>query len=176
MGNGATLPVLSSLADIQKEARDLGSSRRSPFGLPIPRVALPVNVFGFVATPAAYGTQVQILQFKVRANWFFLATGIVLGFNGSGQAPGPGDVSYTIDIDRVLGASSGYVEKNYSNVPYPLGSLQTGPQWPVEFRHRNLEVIRIKGTPVANMGLGAANFLTAVLSGWEWPEGGYEGS
>ena len=166
--------VLQSLQDVQKQSMEWASSRRSPFGLPIPRVASPVTVFGFSALPGGFGVQVQLLQFQVKANWFFLACGVVLGFSGAGNAPGPGDVQYTIDIDRELGGLDGYVEKNYANVPFPLGSLQIGPQWPVEFRHRNDEVIRIKGTPIANMGTGAANFLTAALVGWEWPEGGFE--
>ena len=166
--------VIAGLQDVQREARDWASSRRSPFGLPIPRVALPVTVFGSAVLTGGYNTQVLLLTFQAKANWFFLATGIVLSFAGAGNAPIPGDVRYTIDVDRPLGETTGYVEKNYNNVPFPLGSLQFGPQWPVEFRHRNLETVRIKGTPLANMGIGAANFLTAALVGWEWPEGGFE--
>lgn len=165
---------LNSLVDSQREALAWATSRRSPFGLPIPRVALPVAVFGFSALPAGYGVQVALLTYQIKANWFFLATGIVLGFSGVGNAPNPGDVAYQIDVDRPLASSEGYVVKDYQAVPLMLGSFQNGPQWPVEFRHRNTEVIRIKGTPVANMGTGAANFLTAALVGWEWPQGGYE--
>lgn len=166
--------ALASLAESQSEALSWASSRRSPFGLPIPRVALPVTVFGFSALPGGYGVQVLLLTYQVKANWFFLATGVVLGFSGAGNSPNPGDVAYAIDIDRPLGSVEGYSEKNYNAVPLRLGSFENGPQWPVEFRHRNTEVIRIKGTPVATMGIGAANFLTACLVGWEWPEGGYE--
>jgi hypothetical protein len=167
--------ALTSLADTQRQSLDWASSRRSPFGLPIPRVASPVSVFGSSNLVGGYGVEVLLLEFKVKANWFFLGCGIVLGFSGIGNAPGPGDVRYAIDIDRPLADVTGYDEKNYQAVPFPLGSFQVGPQWPVEFKHRNLEVIRIKGTPVANMGTGAGNFLTAALLGWEWPEGGYEG-
>lgn len=166
--------VLSSLADLQQEALSWARMRRSPFGLPISRVALPVTLFGFAALPGGYGTQVLLIEFKVKANWFFLATGIVLGFQGNGNAPGPGDALYTVDIDRPLGTSEGYVEKNYAAVPFQIGSFDVGPEWNVEFRHRNTEVVRVKGTPVANMGVGDSNFLTAALTGWEWPEGGYE--
>jgi len=166
--------TIEGLAAVQREALDWATSRRSPFGLPIPRVALPVTVFGSAALTAGYNTQVLLLTFQAKANWFFLATGIVLGFAGAGNAPLPGDVRYIIDVDRPLGETTGYVEKNYNNVPFPLGALQIGPQWPVEFRHRNLETVRIKGTPLTNMGIGAANFLTAALVGWEWPEGGFE--
>lgn len=177
MGAGIAGPVVSvaDLADMQREALSWASSRRSPFGLPIPRVGLPVTVFGSAALPGGYGVEVLLIEFPVKANWFFLATGLVLGFSGSGSAPQFGDVRYTVDIDRPLGGDSGYSEKNYSAVPLMLGSFDRGPQWAVEFRHRNDEVVRVKGAPIANMGTGAANFLTAALMGWEWPEGGYEG-
>ncbi len=167
--------VLSSLSDLQQQASDFASSRRSPFGLPLPRVALPVNKFGFAALTAGYGVEVLLLQFPIKANWFFLATELVLGFTGTGNAPNAGDVSYTVDIDIPLGGAQGkgYYEKDFQAVPFPLGSTLQGP-WKVEFRHRNRETIRIKGTPVANMGVGASNFLVATLSGWEWPEGGFE--
>lgn len=159
-----------TLQEVQQQARDWGA-RRSAFGKRIPAVAEPVTVFGFSTVPVVYGTQVQLLQFQAKANWFFLAAGIVLSFTGAGQPPNPGDVSYTVDIDRPLGdAAAGFVEKNYGNVPFPLGSFDRGLIWPVEFEHRNTEVIRIKATPVANMGLGATNFFTACLFGWTWPE------
>ena len=166
----------TSLQDVHEQLRDWGETRRSPYGLPIPRQALPVTRFGS-ATGLVYGTQALLLTFQARPNWFFLACGIVLGFQGGGNAPNPGDVSYTIDIDVALGSVSGagYAEKDYGNVPFPLGNVTIGPVWPVEFKHRNGETIRIKGTPIANMGIGAGNFLTAVLLGWEWPEEGWEG-
>jgi hypothetical protein len=167
---------VAALQEVQEQTRDWGATRRSPFGLPIPRMAVPVTKFGS-ATGLVYGTQVQLIEYKVRANWFFLACGVVLGFTGGGNAPGPGDVQYTIDIDTRLGSTSGagYVEKDYGNVPFPLGNFTFGPSWPVEFKHRNGETVRIKGTPIANMGIGAGNFLTAALLGWEWPEEGWEG-
>ena len=166
----------ATLQEVQQQVRDWGATRRSPYGLPIPRVAVPVTKFGS-ATGLVYGTQALLLTYQVRANWFFLACGVVLNFAGGGNAPLPGDVNYTIDIDVALGSASGagYVEKDYGSVPFPLGNTSFGLVWPVEFKHRNGETIRIKGTPIANMGVGAGNFLTAVLLGWEWPEDGWEG-
>lgn len=164
------------LQDVAELTRDWAATRRSPYGLPIPRVAVPVTKFGF-ATGLVYGTEVLLVEYPVRANWFFLAGGLVLQFQGGGNAPLPGDVNYTVDIDIALGSTSGagYIEKDYGNVPFTLGNFGFGLVWPVEFKHRNGETVRIKGTPIANMGIGAGNFLTAALLGWEWPEEGWEG-
>jgi hypothetical protein len=164
-----------SLQQAQQYTRDWGDTRRTPFGLPIPRLALPVTIFGS-ATGLVYGTQALLLTFQTRANWFFVAVGIVLGFQGGGNAPGPGDVLYTVDIDAPLvnPAGTGYIEKDYGAVPFPIGNLTFGLPWPVEWKHNNGETLRVKGTPIANMGIGAGNFLTAALVGWEWPAEGWE--
>ena len=90
-----------TLQQAQQYTRDWGATRRTPFGLPIPRLALPVTVFGS-ATGLVYGTQALLLTFQTKANWFFVAVGVVLGFQGGGNAPGPGDVQYTVDIDAPL--------------------------------------------------------------------------
>lgn len=166
----------AALQEVQEQVRDWGVTRLSPFGLPIPRLAVPVTVPGF-ATGLVYGTQALLLEYTVKANWFFLGCGVVFGFQGGGNFPLPGDVNYTVDIDIPLGSltGAGYVEKNYGSWPFPSGALVNGPIWPVEWKHRNGETVRIKGTPIANMGIGAGNFLTAVLIGWEWPEEGWEG-
>ena len=60
-------------------------------------------------------------------------------------------------------------------MPIPLGSFTTGPVWPVEFKHKNGEIIRIKISTVANVGTGAGNFVTGALLGFEWPELGKAG-
>jgi len=146
-----------------------GAGRGSAFGVPIPKYANPVTIFGTIVAPA-YGTQGVILQYQVKANWFAVLSAVVLQFAGAGPAPLPGDVIFTIDVDRALGSTSGYAEKDYASIPFLLGSFTGGPQWPVEFKHKNGEIIRIKATPIANMGIGAGNFLSACLIGFEWPQ------
>jgi hypothetical protein len=133
----------------------------------IPKTARPIAVFGYESLGAAvYGTPVEILQYTVKANYFALFQAVVFDCIG-GTAPGPGDVTYAIDVDRPVGATTGYTERDYGAVPFSLGAFQNGPVWAVEFKHWNQEVIRIKGTPVANV-LTSPGTLVACLLGWEW--------
>lgn len=136
----------------------------------VPIHAVPLNILGFVQSPA-YGpaNQALILTYTVRANWACLITHIVLGFAGPAPAPLPGDITWAIDIDRPLGSQAGYFEKDYGAVQIPLGTFSNLP-WPVNFSHRNNEVIRVKGITNQNVGTGAGSFLTAALLGYEWPE------
>jgi len=165
-----------ALVQVQELMRDWADARRLPFGIPVPKTAVPVTAMGFAAIPAAFGTQVLVVTYQARPAWYALLTGIVLQFAGTGPAPRPGDVRYVIDIDRPLGDTvSGYDEKDYAAVPFLLGSQVTGPIWPVEFHHENGETVRIKATAVANMGHGAGNFFVAALVGYEWPKQGFEG-
>lgn len=182
---------MSSAAAIQAELnsaqtmmRDWAESRRTPFGSRVPKVALPVAAFGFVQVPA-YGTQVNIVPanvpanqdflYRVKPNWYALICGLILQYSGAGPAPLPGDVSYVIDVDRPLGVSGiGETEKDYNGVPFTLGNFNFGLVWPTEFKHKNGETLRVKATPIVNMGTGAGNFFQVALIGWEWPERGWE--
>jgi len=175
--NGALAPAPD--LSIPQKMMQSWTGRTTPMGAPIPKSAIPVFSLG-TATPTAYapaaGSSVLLVTYQVKANYYFLGCGVVLQFAGTGPAPNPGDVSFIIDIDRPLGnTTAGYVEKDYGNIPVTLGSFQQPPPWPVEFRHSNGEVIRIKGTAVANMGIGAGNFLLGALIGFEWPAEGWEG-
>lgn len=152
-----------------KTMRDWGK-RRLPSGFEIPRIAVPVLGVGAVVSPAyGAGNQVQLVEHTVPANYEALFTGIVLGYAGAPAAL-PGDILYTVDIDRPLGVTAtGYNEKDFELIALELGSFVTGFLWPVEFRHTSGEQIRIKGQTVANVGVGGGNFLTAALVGFEWP-------
>lgn len=166
---------IDTLAGLQNTLNGYGS-RRSSMGVAVPRAAVPVTVFGQVVVPAAYGTQALIAQFTCKANYYAAFHGLVVGWSGTGQAPGPGDILFSVDIDRPLGAiNTGYPERDYGAVPFSLGSLVPGDPWPVDFRHHNGEVIRIKATAVANVGIGVGNFFTASLLGQTWPQDGSEG-
>jgi len=160
-----------SLHDLQQDMRDFAVSRVGKKLYDVPDSALPVATIGSVQAPN-YGAanQVQIITYTVRANWACLIRGIVLGWKGSGTAPLPGDVIFSIDIDRPVGSLAGYPEKDYGLLSLTLGSFDFGITWPVQFRHRDGEQIRVKAYTVANMGVGPGNFLTAALLGWEWPE------
>jgi hypothetical protein len=158
--------------------------RQTPFGVVVPKIALKVNAYGVAQVPA-YGTQVNIVGtnqpanqdylVQARPNWYLLLCGVVLGFQGQGPAPNPNDVQFTIDVDRPLGATQvGYSEKDFGLVTttLPLPGISTIE--PIEFKHRNGERIRVKATPIANMGTGLGNFFSVALYGYEWPERGFE--
>jgi len=140
----------------------------------IPIHAIPLNIIGFVASPAfGAANQVTVLTYTVRANWACLITNIVLQFQGPAPAPLPGDITWAVDIDRPLGSQAGYFEKDFGAVGVSLGTFANLP-WPVNFKHRNQEVIRVKGITNQNVATGAGAFLCAALLGFEWPEEGDE--
>jgi hypothetical protein len=172
MSSAVVEPV--SLVELQQMMRDWAAARHTPYGIPIPRTAVPVTKFGLVQVPAAFGTEIVVVTYQVKANWFSLLTGLVAGYSGTGTAPLAGDVTFRVDIDRPLGLTTGFSEKDYGNIPFPLGNFTFGPVWPVEFRHMNSETIRLKATPVQTMGLGAGNNFVGALLGFEWPSKGSE--
>jgi len=155
--------------------RDWGT-RKLASGFEIPRIAEPVFEIGAQLVPA-YGlaNQIVLCTHKVPTNYDCLITGIVLGYQGGAPVPLPGDILYTVDVDRplIVGTGSlltaGYDEKDFGNVPIQVGSFLYGKPWPVEFRHASGEMIQVKGVSVANVGVGAPNYLLAALVGFEWP-------
>jgi len=169
----SALPSL--LQSEMQNMRDWGT-RRLDSGLEIPKIAEPVFEIGAQLVPP-YGSanQIVLATHRVPANYECLITGIVLGYQGGAPIPLPGDILYTVDIDRplIVGVGSlltaGYDEKDYGNIPIQVGSFLYGKPWPVEFRHSSGEVIRVKGLSVANVGVGAPNYLLAALFGFEWP-------
>ena len=166
----ATFP--SSLLSEMQNMRDW---RRLPSGIEVPSIAVPVFEMGAVLVPPYGATnQVIITTHRVPANYLCLITGLLLNYQGGVPAPLPGDVIYTVDVDRPLAAgggsllTAGYDEKDFGNVPIQLGNFAFSP-WPVEFLHQSGEVIRVKGYSVANVGIGAPNYLLGALVGFEWP-------
>jgi hypothetical protein len=166
-----------NLNERMQTMRDWGTRTRTlPSGFKIPDIAEPVFEIGAELVPA-YGAanQVVLCTHKVPANYNALITGIVLGYQGGAPIPLPADILYTVDIDRPLIAgvgsllTAGYDEKDFGNVPIQVGSFLYGNPWPVEFRHTSGEIIRVKGSSVANVGVGAPNYLLAALVGFEWP-------
>jgi hypothetical protein len=156
--------------------RDLTESRKTPFGTPIPWIAEPVTKFGSVQAPAyGAGNQVTILTYVTPQNFYSLICGVVLGFAGGIPTPLPGDLIFTVDIDTPLGQIGvGNPEKDFGSVQQTIGSFTPGPPWPVEWRHKNGETLRIKGQTVAHVQTLPGNFLTAAIIGWQWPLQGWE--
>ena len=173
--NGVTPTI--NLATPQEMQRVFAKTRQTPFGVEVPKFAIPLTVIGYELV-AAYGTanQVQLAQYQAKANWYAVICGLVLQFMGTGPAPNPGDAIFTVDVDRPVGDyTAGYTEKNYGAVPILLGNFTNGWIWPVEWRHSDGEIIRVKAASIANMGVGAGNWFLCAMLGFEWPQQGYEG-
>ncbi len=75
----------------------------------------------------------------------------------------------------MVSPQSGYTEKDYAAVPFQLGAFVGGPVWPVEFKHDQLETVRIKAQTVALVAVGDGNFVYGALVGFQWPTMGWEG-
>jgi hypothetical protein len=123
--------------------------------------------------------QVILASYQVPRGYTALLWGLVTGYAGGGGPALPGQVLYTVDVDNpnaaVVSPAPGYTEKDYSSIPFQLGSLSPAEPWCVEFRHDQGEFIRIKGYPVSGVATGAGNFLFGALIGWQWPTMGWEG-
>lgn len=168
------------LTNALQALQTLSQGKRTVFGTPIPWVAEPVFAQGFqIAPDFGAANQVIIASYLVPRGYTALLCGLVLGYVGGGGGALPGQVLYTVDVDNasgpVVSPASGYVEKDYNNVPFQLGTLSPGEPWPVEFRHDQGEFIRIKGYTVSGVATGAGNFLFGALIGWQWPTMGWEG-
>jgi hypothetical protein len=173
-----TAPEEIVTATLQK-IRELAESRRTVWGLPIPWEAEPVFASGFEVAPAyGAGNQVILATYQVPRGYRCVLCGLVLGYAGGGGGALPGQCIYTVDVNNsnaaVVSPQSGHVEKDYNQVPFQLGTLVGGPVWPVEFRHDQLETVRVKGYTVSGVATGAGNFLYAALVGFQWPSMGWE--
>lgn len=171
----ATLTM--DLGTRQRLAAEIGAGRRTPSGTIVPTGARPVTRFASAAAPAyGAGLQIDLLDYTVPQNWQALIYGVVMQFTSSaGPFPLPGDLNFSVDIDRPLGVTNrGYTEKDYGSISFPLGNLTTGPYWPVEWIHVSGEALRIKAYTVANVSTGAGSFFAAAILGWEWSAEGWE--
>lgn len=170
--------AISKLQDIQRGIVAFGETRQTPFGVVVPKYAAPITAIGVVTVPAAYGTQIQVVDYQAKPGFYAIICGLVFQFQGAGPAPLPNDSSWRVDVDApTLGTVgvSGYPMKDYGAIPILLGNFTTGWVWPCDFRFVDGQAIRIKATPVANMGLNVGNFFLGALLGYEWPKGSFEG-
>jgi hypothetical protein len=164
---------MTAVQQVQQRARDVGAARSIGGPLIIPKSAIPFMALGAVPCPAL-GVQVEVCSYQVQPQWFAFVWGVVLQFSGA-PLPNPTDVIWSVDVNRPVGETAqGYAEKDFGSIVIPLGSSVLNP-WPVDFRHWSKEVIRIKGTPIANVTPGAPNFVIGILLGHTWPGQEWEG-
>jgi hypothetical protein len=159
---------------------NLAKGKRTVFGTPIPWVAEPIFTQGFQVAPAVgLANQIILCAYQVPRGYTAILCGLVFGYVGGGGNALPGQCLYTVDVNNPnaapLGAQPGYVEKDYNQVPFQLGSFVGGPVWPIEFKYDQGETVRIKGSTVGGIPVGAGNFLFGALLGFQWPTMGWEG-
>jgi len=166
------------LTDVLEALQKAAENKRTVWGTPVPWNARPVFASGFVIAPAfGAANQVIVATYQVPVKMTALLCGLVLGYNGGGGSALPGQVLYTVDVDSPTAVpvpGVGYAEKDYSLVPFQLGSFVPGDPWPVEFVHDEGETVRIKGQTVSGVATGAGNFLFGALIGFQWPSMGWE--
>jgi len=146
------------------------AGRQYPWATPPPGFVL-INRRGTIAAPAN-GTQAIITSFTVPQAMNAIILFVMNVFSGSdaGGNVGAGTITWVIDINRPLGASTGFSPPDFSSIQSQLGSFANGP-WPVPggiFLDEQM-VIRYKITTAAPVGVGGNNFATGMFLGWMWP-------
>jgi hypothetical protein len=163
----------TDLTNVLEGLQALSATRRSPWGTPIPRSARPVFASGFAVAPDVGPTnQVIVMNYQVPRSQSVLICGLVLGYSGGAGAALPGQVLYTVDVDNPFSVPTpgvGFDEKDYNLVPFQLGTFVPGDPWPVEFKHTQNQIIRIKAQTVAGVATGAGNFVYGALIGFQAP-------
>jgi hypothetical protein len=170
---------------LRPDARDIinndGNTRADPYGgrrypwIDPPPSAIQINRRGTIAAPAN-ATQAVVTNFSVPQAMEAVITYVVCFFSGAGfnegAAPGAaGNITWVIDINNPLGASSGYPATDFSSITTQLGSLTNGFPWPVPggIRLNERDIIRFKVETFAPVAQGAPNFVFCAFLGWYWP-------
>jgi hypothetical protein len=175
------MPVKTPSSNISTALETLqgaAEAKRTVWGTPIPWVATPIFAQGFQTAPDfGAANQVIVASFQVPRGYSAIICGLVFGYAGGAGAAMPGQVLYTVDVDNpsaaVVSPQSGYVEKDFNQVPFQLGDL-TNLVWPVEFKYDQNEFVRVKAQTVSGVAVGAGNFVFAALVGFQWPSMGWE--
>ena len=177
--SSSSQPTTGGKGVMRPDARDLinnaGNSLANPYNGNYPWVVpppseTPVSARETIAAPA-YGVQALITSCQVPQAMEAVITHILCKFDGSGFVQGSGAVTWTIDINRPLGAAQqGYNPPFFGSIITQLGDFLTFP-FPVPggIRLSERDTIRFKVTTAAPVGIGAPNYITAMLLGWYYP-------
>lgn len=175
-GNGQ-----SSTGILRPDARDVftdvGNALADPFaGRVYPWVNPPpgfvlINRRATIPAPAN-GVQTQITSFTCPQAMNAIITHVLNVFTGTDVLgnSGSGKITWVIDINRPLGAVTGFAPPDFASITTQLGSVSNFP-WPVPggiYLDEQM-VIRYKVTTLAPVGVGGNNFVTAMFLGWMWP-------
>jgi len=181
LANGAASNITTKKGMMRPDARDIvnnaGGTPADPYYGHYPWVtpppeAITINRRATIPAPA-YATQTLVAVFQVPQAMQAVITSIMCSFDGAGFIQGSGAVTWSIDINRPLGAGGatlGYSPPDFSIILTQLGSLTMGP-WPVPggIRLSERDTIRFKVTTVAPVGIGSPNLITCMFLGWYWP-------
>jgi hypothetical protein len=160
------------------DARDLinnaGNSLANPYSGNFPWVVPPLSAISISARgtePApANGTQIQLASFQVPQAMEAVIGAIVCTVSGFTFDQGSGQVIWTVDINRPLGATTvGYNPPFFGSIVTELGSLVIPFPIPSGIRLTERDTIRIKVTTAAPAPVGAPNYITGMLLGWYYP-------
>lgn len=168
-------PLRMPLANVQR----LANSARHIEEWPFPWEQMPPDgrVFNAMSNAAvdapAYGAanQVVVCSYAIPAGFTACIKAIMRSYSGSGWVEGSGDIVWDIDVDRPLGASPiiGWGLPDYTANIFSLGSPSLGP-WKVPGAIIvQSGTIRMKARTVANVTVGAPNYLVGTLIGWIYP-------
>src|SRR5208337_1778726 len=169
----------SEKGTLRPDARDLfnneGNSLANPYNGQFPWVTPPqsatqISRRNTIAAPA-YAAQAQIVSFQVPQAMEAVITHVICKYDGSGFLQGSGSVVWSIDINRPLGAAQqGYNPPDFGSIITQLGDFLIFPfPIPGGIRLYERDTIRFKVTTAAPVGIGAPNYITAMLLGWYYP-------
>lgn len=179
LASGTQAPGVKGLGMLKPDATDLrnnvGNSLADPYNGQFPWAIPPVaeqQIFQLASVAApAYGTQVLLVSFQVPQAMEAVINHILLEYDGSGYTIGSGAITFSVDINRPLGATTqGYNPPGWGSITTQLGQAIYHP-WPIPggIRLSERDTIRIKATTANPLGIGAPNYITAALIGWYYP-------
>jgi hypothetical protein len=168
---------------IRPDARDVfnneGNSLANPYNGQFPWVAPPqsatqINRRGNIAAPAN-GVQALVTSFQVPQAMEAVITHVVCKAVLGSPSPfvdGSGSITWTIDINRPLGATSqGYNPPDFGTIVNQLGDNALGLPYPIPggIRLNERDYIRLKVTTEAPIPVGAPYYIVGMLLGWFYP-------
>lgn len=178
-GKGGTTTKLGIMRPDARDVRNnVGGSMADPYYGNYPWIypppeAILINRRNTIPSPA-YGVQTLVASFEVPQAMEAVINAILCKFDGDGFVQGSGAITWSIDINRPLGAGGaqlGYSPPDFSIITTQLGdNIQSGP-WPIPggIRLTERDFIRFKVTTGNPVGIGAPNLITCAFLGWYWP-------
>lgn len=139
----------------------------------MPQEGRPFHQRNSIEVPAP-GVQGLITAYQIPLGFTAVVKGLLFYYSndsGSQFTQGSGNILYSLDVDKPLGASPivGWPVPDYTNVATDLGSPQQG-FWKIPGAIIiQTGTIRAKGTAVSTVNTGPGAYFTAAIIGWIHP-------